>query len=212
MTGEPPSTPAGPSLIVFLGPDGCGKTTILRQVATRLEARAGVKLKIVERTFRFGVLPSLRSLLGREASPEIPEGTRYGGMREPLGQAHCLALALWYGIDAVLGRFVMWRNEGAIFLFARFFYDFYYQLGYRKAFVPALDLLAALGPRPDKIIVLKRDPAEIFRQKPELSEAEITEQYRLIRCRLSDWSGYAEIDASQGIEATTDKVLELILS
>jgi thymidylate kinase len=105
----------------------------------------------------------------------------------------------------------MRRNEGAIFLFSRFFFDFYYQRGYRRAFIPALDLLAALGPRPDRIIVLKRDPAEIFHQKPELSEAEITEEYRLIHCRLSNWSGYVEIDASQGIEATVEKAIKLIL-
>ena len=199
-----------PHLIVFVGPDGCGKTTIARLVSAHLTTSSYGRLSIVQRSFSFGVLPPLQRLAGLQVRGPAPPGTRNAGMVAPLGYLRCLVLTGWYGLDHVLGRFVISWSPNTIYIFTRNFLDFYYTRAYRRALRPLLTMFTALGPVPDLTIVLRRDPLEIHSSKPELTCGEIANQYALIRNRLSEMPGYVEIDAGNGIERTVAAILRLI--
>jgi hypothetical protein len=131
-------------------------------------------------------------------------------MRPPLGRLRCLVLATWYGFDHVLGRALMKRSPDSIHLFDRSYLDFYYQRAYRRVWRSLVGAFLALGPRADRIIILRRDAAGIRETKEELSAAEIDLQYSLIRERVSSFPGYVEIDARGGVESTVASVLRLL--
>lgn len=198
--------PHSRSFIVFLGPDGCGKTTIIDQVAA-VCSETGQRVE--QCTFNFGLLPSLSSLLGRKQKVTM-EGAENAGMVSPLSLPRSLILCCWYGLDLILGHIRLWRTPDTLFIFSRFYMDFFYQRAHRKAPSWLLKIFLFFGPKPKHIIVLKRDPQAIFAQKPELSVEEIKLQYELIHRHLSKYSGYAEIDATQGIETTVQNVLATI--
>ena len=193
------------SIVAFIGPDGSGKTTVIDVLKS-----AGIwsEHTLSERTLSYGILPSLSSIVGRKRIQQ-PEGTEGAGMGAPLSPFRCFVLSVWYGMDLLLAWLVvLTRRQPTVFVFSRYYLDFFYQRGYRKACLPLLRLFIFLGPKPDYIFVLRRDPQRIFEQKPELSAAEIRFQYRLIRNRLSKYPAYIEIDASRGIDATVKDVLK----
>lgn len=192
--------------IVLLGPDGCGKTTVIDLLESSLD-QSNRPLELC--TFNFGTLPSLSSLFGRKRLATA-EGTENVGMVTPLNTIRCQILCFWYGIDLIFGHIKLRRNPEKLFLFSRFYMDFFYQRAYRKAPHALIRFFMLLGPKPDLIIVLRREPADIYQQKPELSPEEINLQYELIRANLSYHRGYREIDASQGIEATIENVLSVM--
>ncbi len=190
-------------IIVFIGPDGCGKTTIIDLVQSEVFTDQPVE----EYTLTFGILPSLSSILGRKRIIQ-EEGEAGAGMVPALSWFRCFILSIWYGIDLVLGRSIAYRKKAeTTIIFSRFYMDFFYQRAYRRAFLPLLRLFLFLGPKPDYIFVLKRSAQEIFVQKPELDIEEIRHQYARISQYLSTHKGYMEIDASNGIETTVQNVL-----
>jgi thymidylate kinase len=186
--------------IILLGPDGSGKTTLADKLAQSLRNGGQSVTRI---NFSFGIMPPISRMLGRGKHKRVPEGQRNSGMIRPLRLNHTVILAIWYGIDHLLGH---WRLRNGVredvVIFARSYHDFLYQRAYLNlpAVIPRFFL--ALGPRPDLVATPLRDPQAIHDQKPELTKEEISEQYERIRRRLQQYCYFAEIDASAGIDPT----------
>lgn len=189
--------------LVIIGPDGSGKTAVADELARGLDGD-----RIVRRlNFNFGVLPSLSTLAGRPPRRGAPEGALNSGMVRPLGAARASVLGVWYGIDHLLGHFVLRRSQPKeVVIFARSYHDFLYQRAFVNLPLAIPRLFLALGPKPDLVVTPVRDPEAILLDKPELSQEEVRSQYARIVARLARFGRFAEIDASEGIASTAMRI------
>lgn len=203
--------------LVLLGPDGCGKTTIAEHLLANCEGLGCSSGEIY--SFNFRIMPrfsSIKSLLyaclGRKYHNKYAhtEGELHAGMRlQPLSAWKASLLFLWYLPDYLLGYFSLWRakRDKRLIVFTRYYYDYYYQRIYSRLPRLLLNVCRFLVPKPDKIVLLDREPEAIYAGKPELTVAEIERQNaEIIRC-CGRLSGFAIVDANHGIEATWRRVM-----
>lgn len=195
--------------IILIGPDGCGKTTVADNVKDTLS-----KTMIIQHdAFSFGILPSISKvkdfLLFNDAfgDKKSEDGAYLSGMTKPESRLKGSLLAVWYGIDFVLARIFL-RNKNIIM--SRSYHDFLYQRAYKN--VPELipRLFLSLGPKPDHIVLLKRDAHLIFALKPELTVDEINSQFFVIEERLSVYPNFSVLVAPDSVTKTVDDILALV--
>jgi thymidylate kinase len=101
---------------------------------------------------------------------------------------------------------MFWRAFSGIVLADRYFFDYYYMLGYVNCPKWYLDVISVLVPKPDLLFALERPAEEIYAQKPELEVGEIKRQQQAIHNALSEKHYMRIIDASQGIDETVRRV------
>lgn len=190
--------------VVIQGPDGSGKTAVADMLAQVLSAKGHQVHRI---NFSFGIMPSLSDMFGRRSRCAAPPGSRNGGMRTPLTRIRAAALAVWYGLDHILGHIALRRcKNGGVVISARSYHDFLYQLSYRRlpCWIPRCFI--ALGPAPDLVVAPLRDPHTIHAGKPELTIDEIRRQYGLITRRMQSYHYFVAVDASEGVNAVVDDI------
>lgn len=208
-------------IVAIIGPDGSGKTTIAERIVVELKQRG---IRAQHYPFNFGILPKLSSFKYRTEGPkstekDLPDDACTVVKRDydlqansPLGSFIYMS---WYGLDYMLGGLFLWfrnlfgRNR-EIAIFARYFYDYYYQTNNRLLSTRVKRAIELIVPRPAFIIFLDRDALDIHNGKPELPVEEIENQQRIIRELLQDYPQFREIDARSGIKDTVRKVFEVI--
>ena len=201
--------------VAFVGPDGCGKTTICDNVAKYFDHRPFCGMMRLH--FNFGNVVRLRDikkflcrLVGKkiEFEKEAPPGTRGIGMTPPHSCLKSMAYILFYGIQLALGRIALWkwRVFSSLIIADRYYYDYYYMRGHIKSPKWFKDLIGLIIPKPQIIFVLERPAEEIFRGKPELEIDEIKRQQKAIRDNFGKSSKVRFIDASKGVEQTVRQV------
>lgn len=211
-----------PMLIVLVGPDGCGKTTVAQALISQRES-LGFDGAIHKAT-NFGFLPTISALKKRVFSifglvtqqNEIRErpGEYLSGMRRtPNSALHSSLLICWYGVDYFLGRSIITRAKRAneLVVFARYFHDFYYQRVHLNAPPWVVKFVELIVPKPDLIVLLDRSPENIFKIKPELTIQEIIRQNEAIKNALQTHKRFRVVNVVEDIEATVEAVKLLIL-
>lgn len=206
-------------LVVILGPDGSGKSTIADMLVETLEAR---EIEANHYAHRFGVLPLLSTLnpmrksalSSKKATFENSENNYDLRENTPL---RALLYVSWYGVDYFLGG--LWLRIRNIFgrdrrvaIFARYFYDYYYQSNNRRLPDRIKRLVEFMVPRPDFIFFLERDAQEIHDGKPELPVSEIERQQQIICERLIKYPQFNIIDARKGANQATEQILNILSS
>jgi len=195
-----------PKYIVVLGPDGSGKTTVADCLATELRAEGRA---VTRRDFSFGIMPPISRLLRRRQRDSAPEGQPDSGMVKPLNPGRAAILACWYGIDHLMGRWQLRRGSpGELVIFARSYHDFLYQRAYLRLPVAIPRFFLAFGPKPHMVVTPLQDPQVIHDRKPELTVAEIAEQYARIAHRFARYPYFSSIDASGGVRLTVRRIRE----
>jgi hypothetical protein len=201
-------------LIVFIGPDGSGKTTVATQVKLHLEESGATARFFLE--LNYGILPRFRDifsfLLRTKVGKSHEPGEYLAGMKHgPNSPLKSTVYMLWYGIDYFIGRFKYdssGNNQHVIF--ARFVYDYGYQRAYSRAPRIIYRLVLALSPKPDFVFTIIRDGKEIFNGKPELTVEEIRRQQDSINSLLAGKPYFHVLDGKQGVDATVASALALI--
>ena len=201
-------------LIIIIGPDGSGKTTIANEIQ-ELMTKKGVKAHHL--AMNFEILPKLRDIVNPFIKNKIVdthiEGELNVGMKDkPNSQIKGVVLATWYAMDYFLGRFKLYRwnrNNDAV-IFARYFYDYYFQRVHINTPHWYLDILQMLVPKPDFIFTITRDAQSIFDLKPELSVTEIQRQQNEIDKFLKSKKNAYSIDGNKGIDVTMQKIIKIL--
>lgn len=166
--------------IVLLGPDGAGKTTVMR--AIEQEYSSGYS-----GFWHFHWRPGLLPKLGRSRSRSVSTpGTGAPPMTFTYGRVVSLFRFVYYLADFIFGYWLSIRPRiarGMLIIGERWYYDVVVHPE-RYAFNLPRSLLVAcrkLVPGPDVIVLLEGDPYLIHERKPELEPAEIERQLLELR-------------------------------
>ena len=114
-------------IVVFLGPDGCGKTTISANVELYMRDSSWTVRRFEGRV---GFLPQLSNFVfwKRKASiRSFKKNPEYlAGMNVAInGYLKSSILVFYYGLEYCFYRF---KSRGELWIFARYFYDYYFHL------------------------------------------------------------------------------------
>lgn len=207
--------------VAFIGPDGCGKTTIADAIAARFYKHPFAAVWRVKSGF--GPLPRIRDILasvkrlltGKKvefaAGPEA--GTKGLGMVKPQSVCKAMFYVSYYGFNQILGwaRFLRFSpNLPALLIADRYYYDYYYQLGYKNCPKWFVRLIAMLIPKPNMLFVLDRDAQDIYDKKPELTIEEINREQTAIAQLLGKSPSLHVIDARKGVDSTVKKISAIV--
>mgnify|MGYP003642797138 CR=1 FL=1 len=204
--------------IAIIGPDGVGKTTIANGITERTSR------DVVHRAANFEILPTFseikynfRKFFFREKDKYIRNTDEYKGFHSGMKQKpnsfiKSTVLIFWYTLDYCLGHLYLRKvkKEKKIILFARYYYDYYFQISNRNYPHYLLRFFECFIPKPQLVFYLNRDASAIYDKKPELSLHEITRQQQLISSLSKTRSNFIEIDATCGIQHTIDQIVTRI--
>lgn len=208
--------------IAFVGPDGCGKTTIQNKLDPFF-LKGFSKGKIKKFYWRPFLLPRISQLIprGKKAineksmneSPADRLDYRHVGLHKRM--FHCLKL-IYYWLDYLIGRsrYQGAWSRGGVVCFDRYWGDL---LVFPERFglnVPKwlVRLLGVFVPKPDIVFYLHAEPEVLIGRKLELPLEEMrkqTEEYQSL-CRRYD--NYVQIDGDQSVTNVIKDVIEVSLT
>ena len=205
--------------IVFIGPDGCGKTTIADNIEKYLLLNPfSDKVRIHS---GFSALPRLRTIYAKvlglfgkkvEFKEDPKPGTRGMGMLPPFPLWKSILYIIYYGLNAIFWWIPFMRIYPyfTLVIADRYYYDYYYMRGYIKCPYFLKKAFSLFMPKPNLIFYLERDANKIYMQKPELDVDEIKRQQETIIKTMHSDCRFHVIEANEGIEQTTNNVITVI--
>ncbi len=190
--------------IAFLGPDGCGKTTVGAAYRSRLNTLFNLE-KQRHLHWRPGWLPAPGKLAGKNTAPvDITQPHA----RPPRGRIVSLARFLYFWIDYVIGHWLKVRPilaKGGLVTFDRYYHDFLVdQRRYRLNLPPwLLRVFAYLVPQPELLFVFAAPASVLHARKQELPPEEIAAQLATLRRLTADNTTARIID----VDRTVDEIV-----
>ncbi len=191
--------------VVFLGPDGCGKSSVIKEIVPAMAP-----------AFRRTEIFHLRPSLGRQKSATVQPVTAPQG-KPPRFFFSSIAKIFYFLFDYVLGYFFVIRPKmvrSTLVVFDRYYHDLLvdprrYRYGGPMWFAR---WVVKLIPKPDFFILLDA-PAEVIQaRKQEVPFAETAHQreayLELVRGMKNE---VVVVDASQPLEKVIEEVCEKIL-
>lgn len=159
-------------LVVFLGPDGSGKTTIMNALKKVLE-KEGKKVKTFY--WRPGILQAPGVLIGLRP-PDEPGGVNpdpYG--HEKQNPLKSLIRFSYYWLDFMLGSVKISLDKGTIYLFDRYYCDMWLDKFRYNFTLP--DFLIKAGyffiKKPDLVVYLDNRIKTLLARKREIPEEDL---------------------------------------
>jgi thymidylate kinase len=197
-------------LVLVVGPDGTGKSTLATRLVSDLKGRFSLTRKI---HWRPTILPKAGKLLGRPAGdPSAPHADA------PHGRILSLVVLLYYWLDFFFGGWLkIWRlrRRGELIVMERGWQDVAVDgRRYRLKVSPRLiHALAHLLPNPDLVLVLEASTDVLLGRKQELPAAELERQSEAWRrMRFPRRSRVAYLDASLGLDEVVRKSSECVMN
>lgn len=202
--------------VVFLGPDGCGKSSLCEIIPDVLQP-GFLPGKVRKFYWRPMFLPPIRQLLLNFGIKSKPEEISLNSQHNvsPDNTIISTIKFIYYWFDFVIGRvkfYLVWAM-GGIVLFDRYYYDF---LVYPERFrlkLPRwlIKILMPAVPRPDINFYLDVDPKLLISRKEELSLDELKRQINYYQRLVSSLPNTYMIDASQSLDHVIENVSKIIL-
>lgn len=203
--------------IVFLGPDGCGKTTLCSRIPEIMKEGFiphGVK------TFywRPMLLPKMRKLLFPfRAKSSSKSATSAGPESRKIDNYFVSAVRfIYYWFDFVLGffKFHFVRARGGIVLFDRYYHDFFvYPDRFRlKLSGRLLRMFLPLVPKPDLVFYLDVNTNLLISRKEEISLDELRRQIESYKQLVNSIPNAYIIDGNQPLDSVIKDISKITLN
>jgi thymidylate kinase len=199
------------AFVVLVGLDGSGKTTLARNIATRVTSEksfTGIRY--------FHWLPSPRQVI-ESPLPEPGNQQRHQQRAQGIIASTCSAMRVVKNL--LRARLAWWLRlrpllrQGYLVLVDRYFYNYYLDPVSVKFFASTawLDGLRRFFPRPDAVVTLHAPADVVLRRKQELPEAEVRRQAATLETMKFDAAYVVAADASQPPEELARHTLSEIL-
>jgi thymidylate kinase len=176
--------------IAFMGPDGCGKSSVIETVADQFAP-------IFNKVDRYHMRPSVITKKGgNKGSVTDPHG------QAPRGMAASIAKIFYLAADYFAGYLLRIRPamiRTRLVIFDRFIYDLLVDSKRVRYGGPAwmLRLLARIVPGPELVILLDAPPEVLYSRKQEVPFDEVVRQRKDYLSLVSQLPSAVVIDASQ---------------
>jgi hypothetical protein len=203
-------------MLVVLGSDGVGKSTLIERVRHEFDRLMHVAVKTQIRHWRPHLLPRLARLFGRKIVEEPTESLINPHAAPPSGTFGSILRLAYYTIDYLLGYlFLIYPvlvKYPTVCFFDRYYYDYFVDPTRWKVNAPkwAVKLFGCFVPRPDLIIILTADLSLIHQRKPELSLEELYQQAIIRRQLARKLKNVVWIDNSGDVEISANKMLQAV--
>lgn len=194
-------------LVVFVGPDGSGKTTLISNIDIYLERFFPHNSKIYHR--RYEIFPELRtghglsSMKGKITSGKSnrDENFKTKGKvnRSLISKLAAWFVVMYYTLEYMVGS-IMCRillQKRTLVLYDRYYYDHFVQPATRDLIWPARKLLLAFVKKPDVIIHLIASGETIYKRKQDLNAAEIDIQNQYMTKILCECKNVVDISSEE---------------
>jgi thymidylate kinase len=172
-------------VVAVIGPDGSGKSTLVRGLAAAWDRAGGDPPLVYRRSL--GTLPRHRALKSwftiRRRTPAPAPPAEHPALLRVRSAPRSILYPTYLALDLVLSarRIRAFRASGRLVLFDRFFHDCFFQTANQRTPAAYLRALERLVPRPDLLLSIERDPEEIYAMKPDLPVEEIRRQAAVVR-------------------------------
>ena len=207
-------------MIVFIGCDGAGKTTLIRKLAEEIDDFVDVKYFHI----KFNLIPRLgvivKFLKGFLSFKINVTETRSQLENVPFDVKHTYGsdMPLWKLLvninfdllDYFLGYLYIFKSQSSLIIFDRYIYEFFTELNCRRLPLFVMRFYMRLVPKPDFIFHLHNDPDTIYQRKPELSVDEIIEIQSRIDLLFADNENLIKIKTDRSEKELSDMVLRII--
>ena len=207
------------TLLVFVGPDGSGKTTIIENLRLKLSPKYEVKINHI----RFNIIPRAGHLkafllgllrfkfssfkMNSASKLGVSEGRYVYGPKFPFWKI--MPLLCYEIFDFILAYFYLFKcNNTRIILFDRYFYDYYTEKDWSNTPSWLMNFLCFFAPEPDWVFFMENTPEEINKRKNELSIDDIAFVNSRTTQLLGNKSNFVSIDTNQ----SPDEIAKFILT
>lgn len=199
--------------MVFIGPDGSGKTTIAKAILEDEEIRKLFQLKNYFHG-RFSYLPELKAIVSFFNKNIKKDSNSVNFSPDEFGILRAIIYPVYYSLDYLIGHFLIRKIKAyySIVIFDRYFYDYFIQKKYAKCPRWLLSLIAKIIPKPDLVIYLKNDPEIIYTRKEDLPMKEIKRQIDICEKLIKEIPNGFTIETSLSSEKIVEQIKKIILS
>lgn len=201
-------------VIVLMGADGAGKTTIIRELRNVLDQATHNAVSVQH--LRPGCLPPLSRFKGESREPLQAVSNPHGS--DPSGAIGSLVRIAYLTFDYVIGYWLKVRpriaKQPTIWIFDRYAYDILLDPRRFRIDLPScvISAFVKLAPRPDLVFCLYGDPEVLAQRKGELSIAEVRRQVNLIKTLFAGISGTWLVRSDIPLEETRSAILQSLLA
>jgi thymidylate kinase len=208
-------------LLVFVGPDGSGKTTAINKIRASLSSTNQVQVNHIRFNHipRAGQLKNFIVSLFKLEVTSIPKAT-VSEVDEPITQYiypdnvplfKILVLMCYEVFDYIIGYLTLYsRSNNKIIVFDRYIYDYYTEKHWSNTPTSFMRILMKLAPKPDFIFFMHNEPMVINSRKNELSVEDIVLVSERIKTLLNKEENLVVIDTSKSINQITDEIIALL--
>lgn len=200
-------------IIVFLGTDGSGKSTVIKKLKPFITDITGYKIQYEH--LRPNYIPSLGVALGkRTKEEEVNNGPSTDPHAlPPSGFGGSLIRLSYYMIDYTYGYFMkVSHSKNVVWIFDRYYYDYYIDQKRARLSLPSwiIKLYGLFIPKPDLIMCLGGEPEKIYSRKPETSIEEVARQVQKLKKICENYENAYWVDTTTTIDETISNAEEII--
>lgn len=197
--------------VVFIGPDGSGKTTAAKNILNLVDNKKSCFEKSRYLHGRPGILPNLSYIAMRKErqNTKTMDLNVYSASRhDNYSKWKTFIYMSYYYFDFLLGAVSIFLSKFAnrIVVADRYFYDYFISEHFSNHSKILRQVYFRLLPEPDLVIFMDGDPDSIYDRKPEIPVESIKRQQKNIKKIAGRINNFKTIDTSESVTTSNIEI------